>query len=92
MLAEIKTALRNTQKQINKNTTTSQHFHDIQNAIQHVIENYEKKPQPRRKAWCTPKLKRKINKQHRLHKIRIKNPTAENVRKHKTHRNKLHKK
>jgi hypothetical protein len=68
-------------------TTTNRHFKNIQQAIQTIIEKHEKKPKPRRKPWCNPKIKQLIKKQHKLHKQRIKNPTQTNIQKH----NKLNK-
>jgi hypothetical protein len=74
------------------NTETSQHFHNIQHAIQHVIERHERTPNPRRRPWCTPQLKRQIRTQHRLHKQRVNDPTPENARRHASYRNALNKK
>ena len=71
--------------------TTSQELQLIQQAITTVIEKYERTPRPRRKQWCNLKLKRRIKKQHRLHKIRTSNPTPANIRRHANYRNRLRK-
>ena len=75
----------------NPHTDPSQQLKAIQTSLQKCIEQHEKKPRQRHKQWCTPKFKKMIAQQHRLHKRRIQNPTAENIQKHKTHRNRLRK-
>ena len=70
-------------------TTTSQHFHNIQLAIKQTIETHERRPKPRKKPWCTPQVKRQINRQHRLHKLKVAHPTPENIQRHKHSRGKV---
>ena len=91
ILTDIKTALIKTQNKITQTTTTSEHFKDIQRAIQESIEKYEKIPKTQ-KTWITPKYKRQIKKQHKLHDKRIKSPTLQNIQQHSIYRNKLNKK
>jgi len=88
---EITTAITETIGQTPPAATTSQHFLNIQQTIQRVIETHEQKPKPRRKQWCNPKIKRQIKKQHQLHDRRINNPSPENTRAHATFRQKLKK-
>jgi hypothetical protein len=80
--ADIRTAVTETINQSTPTTTTSQHFHNIQLAIQQIIETHERTPKPRRKPWCTPQIKRQIRKQHKLHKRRVTHPTPENIQRH----------
>jgi hypothetical protein len=86
---EIITAVTETINQTTPSTTTSQHFHDVQQTIQLTIEAHERKPKPRRKEWCTPQIKRLIKKQHKLHKRKIDHSSPENIQAHATCRNKL---
>jgi hypothetical protein len=74
------------------NIPTTQHFHDLQENIRSSIEKFQKKTKGHRKPWCKPKVKKMIRKQHLLHKLRIKEPTAQNIAKHTIYRNKLNKK
>jgi hypothetical protein len=91
ILTDIKTALITSQN-TDPTTTTSQHFHNMQKAIQATIEKHEVEPKPPRKPWCTPKYKRHIIKQHKLHRERINAPTTTNIKRHARYRNKLNKK
>ena len=82
ILNDIETLIAKTLNDAGTHTKTSQHFHNIQIAIQQTIEKYEKIPKERRNNWITPQYKRKIRKQHVLHKRRIQDPTLENKRQH----------
>lgn len=73
----------------NPTATTSDSFQNIQRTIQTTIEKHEKRPNPRRKQWCTPTYRRQIRRQHQLHERRKTNPTPANIRAHTTYRNKL---
>jgi hypothetical protein len=86
---KIKTEITKTMTTSKEDTTTNQHFHNIQQAIQEVIEQHETIPKRPRKAWCNPKIKRQIKKQHKLHHKCTENPTQENITKHKNYRNKI---
>ena len=90
IIAYAQSAIKNTQNQPHP-LTTSQHFANIQQALQDTIEHHETTPKPRRKVWCDPKYKRKIQKQHALHEIRKNDPTPKNIRKHAAYRNQLNK-
>jgi len=90
ILNDIKTTITKTQR-AHPNATTPEDFQHIQQAIQTTIEKYEKTPKPRRKGWCSPKYKRQIRHQHKLHRTRLANPTPQNIRAHKKYRNKLKK-
>ena len=72
-------------------TNPSQRLHILQTALQQCIEHHETTPQRRHKPWCTPKFKRMITKQHKLHEQRIQNPTTDNIQRHKRYRNRLRK-
>merc|ERR1711966_538283 len=89
ILPQIKAAL--TYMPNNKHATASEQIESTQATIKRVIEDHERTPNPRRKPWCTTKHKQQIKKQHVLHKIRINNPTPENIRKHSKYRNKIRK-
>ena len=51
----------------------------------------KKRPRPRRNQWITPKFKRQIKHQHRLHQRRLDNPTTHNIQTHRKYRNQLRK-
>lgn len=87
ILNEIKNAI--TTLTTTHTNTTPQHFREIQEAIQRVIEKHEKIPKQRRKSWCDAKIKRQIQKQHRLHQLKIKHPTQANIEAHTKHKYKL---
>ena len=89
ILMHTETAITRTLTDTHPDTTTSQHFHNIQIAIQSTIETYERKQRRRRNHWITPRFKRHIQKQHQLYKDRLENPTPENKQKHKQYRKKL---
>jgi hypothetical protein len=72
------------------NTTVTAHFHNLQTIIQTSIEHFERKPK-RTRAWITPKFKRQIKQQHKLHQTRLLHPTPENIKKHARCRNRLRK-
>ena len=86
------TAITRTLTDAHPDTTTSQHFHNIQITIRSTIEAYERKQKKRRNHWITPRFKRQIQKQHRMYKERLDNPTPENKQKHRQYRKKLKKK
>ena len=86
---EIETKIAEASNNTNTHTTTSQHFHNIQTAIQETIEKHERIPKKRRNHWCTPQYKRRIRKQHTLHQQWIQNPTLENKKRHTQYRKKL---
>jgi hypothetical protein len=90
ILSEIQTAITKTQTTATPSTTTSMHFHNIQQAIKQVTEAHERRANTQiRKPWCNPKLSRQIRKQHRLHKRSIESPTTNNIAAHRKCRNKL---
>jgi hypothetical protein len=88
ILTDIKTEITNNQT---KFTTTSEIFDNLQQTIKQVIETHEKNPKPIRKPWCNREIQRQIKEQHRLHQLRIKNPTQHNIIKHQRHRTQLNK-
>jgi hypothetical protein len=88
IIDEIKTEITKTTP---TNQNTNQHFHNIQQAMKSIIEKYEAIPKRRRKAWCDPKIKKRITRQHKLYQKRIENPTQKNITKHKIYRHKLKK-
>ena len=91
ILQTITDALTEAQNTTNPNTTTTQHLHNIQSTLQHIIHAFSKKPTARRKQWCTTTLKKLIRKQHTLYTKRIKTPTPHNIKAHSKFRNYLHK-
>ena len=91
ILTTIKQNIQTATQHHQNTTTTNQQLLDIQLAIQKGIEQHEVRPKHRRKFWCTPKFKRKIQKQHKLHEQAINKPTIENTQKHHEYRNKLQK-
>jgi hypothetical protein len=86
---EITTAITEAINQTPPNATTSQHFLNIQQATQHVIETHERKPKPQKKQWCSPKIKGQIRKQHQLYERRINNPNPVTIKAHATYLHKL---
>ena len=48
-------------------------------------------PKSRKQPWCTPTIKQYFKRQQQLHKIKIRDPTPENIKKHQIYRNKLNK-
>ena len=74
-----------------EHATTDTQLLKIQQAIGQALTSFEIKPKRPRKPWCDPKLARMISKQHRLHKIRINNPTPENIARHARYRNQKNK-
>lgn len=91
ILQTVKTNINTTQQRQTNTQTTSQKLLEIQLAIQKGLEQHERRPKHRRKAWCTPKFERKIRRQHQLHERAKNNPTEENNNKHRKYRNKLQK-
>ena len=89
IVQDAKEAIITVQAETTPTTTTTQQFHNIQHALQHTIEAYERKPKPRRNPWCSPQIKSQIKKQHTLHEKRLENPTEQNIRAYSTYRNKL---
>lgn len=89
ILAELETNIATTVDSTPRTATTSDVFYRIQTTIQQTIERHEKRPKRRKNNWITPKLKRQIQRQHDLHKERIKNPTAANIARHNLHRKNL---
>ena len=90
IVSDAKTAITKTREHPNP-LSTSQQFTNIQQALKDTIEHHEQIPKPRRKAWCDPKHKRQIRKQHALHEKRKNKPSRENIQKHTKYRNKLNK-
>jgi hypothetical protein len=92
IIAQLETGIATTIENTPRTATVSDVFNGIQTTIQRTIERHEKRPKRRKNNWITPKLKRQIQKQHDLHKQRIKNPTPANVAKHTRYRKSLAKK
>ena len=88
ILPSIQAAISDAQNN-NPAATTAEEIHNIQQAIQTIIEKHEKRPKPRRQQWCTPTYRRQIRRQHQLHKRSMTDPTPANIKAHKTYRNKL---
>jgi hypothetical protein len=91
ILSDIKSAITRAQTTIDADAPATEHFHLIQQTIQQIIRQHECIPNPRRKPWCTPRLRRQIRKQHELHKRRQNSPTPHNIHTHARYRNALNK-
>ena len=91
ILPDLQAAVKKAQETTLPTDTTAQYFHNLQTELQRAIEKHEKKSKPRRKAWCTPRYRRRIRKQHELYKQRTEQLTPENIRKHAEYRNRLKK-
>jgi hypothetical protein len=89
IIEEIEAKITETQRNTDPNTTNSQHFTRLQQAIRHTIEKHEKRPKQRRSRWTTPFYRRQIKRQHELHRRATDNPTEHNIRAHRQCRNKL---
>ena len=91
ILPAIEAAIIRTQTDADHNTTTAQHFNNIQKALQTTIEQFERKPNSRKRPWCSPKFARQIQKQHKLYARRLSHPTPDNIQAHAQYRNQLNK-
>jgi hypothetical protein len=89
ILTDIETAIIATTTNTTPETTTSKIFHNIQTAMQRTIEKYQTTPKRRKNHWLTAQYKQQIQKQHKLYRLRIQQPTPLNIRTHAQYRNKL---
>ena len=69
--------------------TATEQLDHITNSLKHTIQAYQTKNKPRRKPWCTPKIRRFIKIQKRAYEARLDNPTDFTIKRHARIRNKL---
>ena len=86
-LKNIKTAREET----DENTTNTEHFAIIQEAIREAVEHFERVPRRRKKPWCSLRMRKMISRQHVLHKRALRKPSARNIRIHRAYRRDLNK-
>ena len=86
-LKNIKTAREET----DENTTNTEHFAIIQEAIREAVEHFERVPRRRKKPWCSLRMRKMIRRQHVLHKRALRKPSTRNIRIHRAYRRDLNK-
>ena len=89
--AILTTATANIKSKNTSHMTTAEQLDHITDSLKTTIQAYQTKSRPRRKPWCTPKIRRFIKIQRRAYEARLENPTEFTIKRHARIRNKLRK-